>query len=179
MGGLQMPPRTSYLETRGLSLTTQRTKLVQEALKGSAEYLFFLDDDVIGPPNLLTALLSYELPIACGLYWAKKRIEERGLAAWMKVHENEYTSIDPNQDGQLIQVDVTGLGCALIHRSIFEKISEPFFEWLPDGVSEDFYFFEKVSREMGIKPMIDMKLKCDHIGLFRLTGDGTFTTLEK
>ncbi|KKN87078.1 hypothetical protein LCGC14_0263480 [marine sediment metagenome] len=177
--GLQMPPGTSYLEMRGLSLTTQRTKLVQEALARPIEYLFFLDDDILGPPDLLTTLLSYALPIASGLYWAKKRVEERGLAAWINVNNNGYLSIEPKQDGRLVQVDVTGLGCSLIHRSVFERTTFPWFEWPPEGPSEDFWFFEKVSRELGIKPMVDMELRCDHIGLFRLTGDGTFTTLEK
>lgn len=179
--GLQMPPGTTYLEMRGMSLTTQRTKLVLDALSGPAEYLFFLDDDVMGPPNLLATLLSYELPIAAGLYWAKKRIEERGLAAWMKASEdgNGYLPIELKQNGRLIQVDVTGLGCCLIHRSVFEKTTFPWFEWPPEGPSEDFWFFEKVSRELGIKPVVDMELRCDHIGLFALRGDGTFTTLEK
>ena len=46
-------------------------------------------------------------------------------------------------------------------------------------MSEDFYLFEKVSRELGIKPFVDMSLTFDHIGTFSVSVDGTFTTLEK
>jgi len=176
--GLKKPPGTTWLEMRGLSLTTNRTKLVMEALKTPAEYFFLLDDDIIGPDDGLITLLGYRLPIACGLYWAKKRREERGLAAWMK-HSDGYLAIDPKQDGRLVQVDVTGLGFALIHRSIFERTTLPWFEWDAQGESEDFFFYNKVSRDLGVKPLVDMSLRCDHVGLFRLTGDGSFTTLEK
>jgi len=175
--GLVKPPGTSYLEQRGLSLTTNRTGLVIEALKSDAEYFFFLDDDVIGPNELLATLLSHRLPIACGLYMAKKRKEERGLAAWMK-GSNGYAPIAPEQGARLVQVDVTGLGCALIHRSVFERVPQPWFVWEFGGISEDFFFFSKVFKEIGIKPIIDFEMKCKHIGTFIIDTDNTITTLE-
>ena len=181
LAGLQKPPGTGFLEIRGLSLTTSRTKLVMEALKTTAQYFFFLDDDLIGPDDALLTMLGYQLPIVSGLYMAKKRKEERGLAAWMKVQDDPpgYLPIDPKQNGRFAQVDVIGLGCCLLHRSIFERLSQPWFEWKVDGVSEDFYLFDKVSSELGIKPMLDMELGFSHIGTFLLDTDGSFTTLEK
>lgn len=179
--GLKKPPGTTWLEIRGLSLTTNRTKLVMEALKSPAEYFFFLDDDMIGSDDALITMVSYRLPIVSGLYWAKKRKEERGLAAWMKIQDNPlgYLAIDYKQNGRLVQLDVCGLGCALIHRSVFERTSQPWFVWDTEGPSEDFYFFEKVAKELGIKPMLDMELGFKHIGLFMIEPDGSFTTLEK
>jgi len=171
-------PGTAWFEQRGLSLTTNRTGLITEALKSDAEYFFFLDDDVMGPNNLLTTLLSHQLPIVCGLYMSKKRKEERGLAAWMKVRSNGYAAIAPEQAARMVQVDVTGLGCCLLHRSIFERVPPPWFVWEFGGISEDFYFFEKVFKEINVKPIIDMSLKCHHIGTFLLDVDNTFTTLE-
>lgn len=175
--GLIKPPGTSHLEQRGLSLTTNRTGLVIEALKSDAEYFFFLDDDIIGPNEMLTTLLSHRLPIACGLYMAKKRKGERGLAAWMK-RDGGYAPIAPEQGSRLIQIDVTGLGCALIHRSVFERVSQPWFVWEFGGISEDFFFFEKVYKEMEIKPIIDLAMKCRHIGTFIIDTDDNVTTLE-
>jgi len=171
------PPGTAWVEQRGLSLTTNRTGLVTEALKSGAEYFFFLDDDVMGPNDLLTSLLGHQVPIVCGLYMAKKKKEQRGLAAWMK-RGNGYMSIAPEQAARIVQVDVTGLGCCLIHRSIFERVSPPWFVWEFGGVSEDFYFFEKVFREVGVKPLIDMEMRCQHIGIFGLDTDNTLNTLE-
>lgn len=174
---LQKPDGTTWLEMRGLSLVTSRNGLVTEALKSDAEYLFFVDDDIIAPGNIIPVLMGHSRPIACGLYWAKKKKAERCLAAWMKVPAG-YAAIAPQQNGSLIQVDVTGLGCALVHRSVFEKISQPWFDWKYGGPSEDFYFYEKAAAEAGIKPVVDMSMACRHIGTFSIEPDGSFETLE-
>jgi hypothetical protein len=174
---LQKPPGTGWLEQRGLSLTTNRTGLVLEALKSDAEFFFFLDDDVICPNDIIITLRNYNRPIVCGLYMAKKKKGDRGLGAWIR-QEKGYAMIGQDQPGRLVQVDATGLGCALIHRSVLEKVSQPWFVWDWEGISEDFYFFEKVARETGIKPLIDMQMRCDHIGLFKMDTYGEFTTLD-
>ncbi len=149
-----------------------------EGLKSGAECLFFLDDDIIGPNDGLVKLLSIDLPIVCGLYMAKKSKEERGLAAWMKNPNGiGYLSIQLNQNGRYVYVDVTGLGFALIHRSIFERTTYPWFDWPVGGPSEDFFFYEKVARELGIHPVIDMECQVDHVGTFKLNCLNEFTTL--
>lgn len=177
--GLQKPAGTAWRESRGQALVTTRNSLAEDALKTNSEYLFFLDDDVIGPNDGLLTLLSLKLPIVCGLYWAKKPKESRCLGAWMKNPSEKYgyVPITGEQKGRHIQVDVTGLGFALIHRSVFEKLSKPYFDWPVSGPSEDFWFFEKVWNELQIKPVIDMDIRCAHIGVFMIEGDGSFTTL--
>ena len=178
--GLKRPQNTSWREARGQSLVTARNRLVDDALGTNAEYIFFLDDDVIGPGDGLMKLIDLKQPIACGLYWAKKRKEQRCLGAWMKNPGGPgFVAISGGQKGRLVQVDVTGLGFALIHRSIFEKLSKPYFHWPPEGPSEDFWFFEKVWKELQIKPVIDMECRCRHIGVFTIESDGGFQTLEK
>lgn len=175
--GLQKPPGTTWLESRGLSLTTNRTQLVRLALQHDTTHFFLLDDDVIAPNDVIPVLLAANQPIVCGLYMAKKAKEGRGLSAWMK-RGGGYVAIAPQQNGRYAQVDVTGLGCALIHRSIFERVPEPWFVWEPDSISEDFYFFEKVNKELGIKPIIDMEMRCLHLGTFAMNTGNEFTTLE-
>ena len=176
--GLQKPEGTQWLETRGQSLVTARNFLAQEGLKSGAEYLFFLDDDVFGPDNGLVTLMSTGLPIVCGLYMAKKKKEERGLAAWMKNPGGiGYLSIQLNQNGRFVSVDVTGMGFALIHRSIFERTSQPWFDWPVGGPSEDFFFFDKVAKEIEIKPVVSMDTQCKHVGTFVLDCLNEFTTL--
>ena len=174
---MQKPPGTTWLESRGLSLTTNRTKLVREALKSDATHFFLLDDDVIAPDDVIPSLLTANLPIVCGLYMAKKSKGQRGLSAWIKMGEG-YAAIGPQQAGRHVQVDVSGLGCVLIHRSIFERVPEPWFVWEPDSVSEDFFFFNKVSETLGIKPTADMECKCLHIGVFAMDTNDEFNTME-
>ncbi len=177
-GQLEKPPGTQWLESRGLSLTTNRTKLVRMALEKDITHIFFLDDDVIAPNDVITTLLQANLPIACGLYMSKKPKQERGLSAWMKnTNGSGYLPIAPQQNGRYIQVDTTALGCCLIHRSIFERVPEPWFVWEPDGISEDFFFFEKVAKELNIKPVVDMEVRCLHLGVFAMDTNNEFDTL--
>ena len=175
------------MEMRAYNLVTMRNYMAEEALKGGAEWLFWLDDDMMGPPNVLEALLAINKPIACGLYMAKKKASERGLAAWMETKTagspyapgvNGYMSIQRQQAGRVIQVDVTGLGCALINRSVFEKLPKPWFTWDVGALSEDFTFFERVWASQGIKPVLDMECKFDHIGVFKVNVEGEFSPLE-
>lgn len=179
--GMQKPEGTGWLEMRGLTLTTCRTALVLEALKAGATHVFFLDDDTICPNNIIPAFLSYNLPIICGLYMAKKKKAERGLTAFMRVQTQEgktgYMPIGYEQTEQFVAVDVTGLGCALIKREIFERTSQPWFQWDVGGESEDFFFFSKVARELNIKPICDRFMECEHIGLFKMNCKGEFETL--
>ncbi len=179
---MQKPAGMGWLEMRGFSLCTNRENLVKTALKAlNYTHLFFLDDDVLPPVDIIPQLVAADLDIVCGLYMAKKAKAERGLAAWVALPEGlRSIEYDQNRDGQerrWVECDVTGLGCAMIKRHVFERLSEPWFRWdVPPAPSEDFYFFFKTAHELGIKPIIDMNMKCGHLGSFVLDCDGTFET---
>jgi len=177
---LQKPEGTHWLETRGQALCTARNYLVKQGLATKAQRFLFLDDDVISPNDALVTMLQTDFPIVCGLYMSKKVKGDRGLAAWMKNPGGSgYLPIDPKQNGRFVSVDVTGMGIALIHRSVFERTSYPWFDWPVDGPSEDFWFFDKVAKETNIHPIIDREIRCQHIGLFMVDCDDTFTILPK
>jgi hypothetical protein len=184
---LAKPPGTSFLEMRGLALTTLRQSLAESALADpNNEWLMWLDDDVIGEEDSLHKLLSHRLPICTGWYWTKKKKGERGLSAWQAVNKplyngpwqrnqaKGYEAISIEQDARLVQCDVAGMGICLTHRSVFDGLSKPWFEWPVEGPSEDFYFFEKVAREKGIKPIVDMEVKSSHVGSFMIEPSGEF-----
>ena len=60
-----------------------------------------------------------------------------------------------------IKIRGSGLGCALIHRSVFEKMKYPYFKWTEyekgTQLSEDLYFSERV--EM----YLDTRVTCGHM----------------
>lgn len=171
----------AYLEARHYGVVQARNKLAEEALKTGAEWFFWLDDDLIGSPDCIDHLLAIGRPCACGLYMTKKFKGKRTLAAWMKVEtkqgvaaweqkkESAYLNISIPQPGRYVQVDVTGLGCALVHRSVFEKLPQPWFEWKDaGGRSEDFTFWERVWETQQLKPVVDMECQFEHIGTFKV-----------
>ncbi len=93
--------------------------------------------------------------------------------------------------GSLVEADVVGAGCLLIHRSVLEKMAyehpnpvhpnHPWFDWrvdvpptkLPDGtmvfpdgvpsMSEDFVFNLR-ARQLGFKTFVDSSVVCRHVG---------------
>lgn len=191
---MEKPPDTGYLEGRGYDLVTQRNNLATRAFETDAEWFFWLDDDMSGPTNALTALLAHakmlKIPVISGIYLTKKSHGQRGLSALQKVQTAGKTPWDKQnygymplplegQPGRFVSVDVIGLGCCLMHRSVFEKMKRPWFEWgdPTSGPSEDFLFFEKMWRELQIKPVVDMECQFEHFGMFRMNVKGEFNPL--
>lgn len=176
-GNMKKPVEVATFHARGFSLTTNRTFLVKKALEiPDLTHIFFLDDDTIPPDNVLEGLLAMQTPLAAGLYRAKKRKGEGGLAAWMYSQEHKgYMPINLDQKGRFVAVDVTGLGCCLIEKWVFEKLPEPWFRWdPPPGISEDFWFFSQCEGLLHIKPIVDMEMRCRHIGEVALDVEGNW-----
>ena len=191
---MQVPADNLLLERRGESLCTMRNGLAEQALQAGAEWLFFIDDDVIGPPEGLVTLLAvaehFKHKFVSGLYWAKKNQAQKCLAAWKKVEQrpagNEawakkqyaYASITNAQAGRYVMVDAVGMGFALIHCDMFRQLPKPWFVWNVGGVSEDFYFCEQAAEKLQIAPLVDMEMKCSHIGVYKVLPDGSFDLLQ-
>ena len=175
------------LSTSVPSLPLARNTLAKLALDAHADYLFFIDGDIlfdeISPNEGLRRLLASGKSIISGLYTAKT---DFGFvyAAWTMDRETRmYKSISkqtlskaPSQ--QPVQVDAIGLGCCLIHTDILRKMEKPFFHWDESGEqSEDFYFLEKASNlGHNYKPFVDVGLRLSHIGTMIVDSHGRFRT---
>jgi hypothetical protein len=185
---IQFPAGTQLFMSRGMPIDVTRETMVKSALDQGFEWIFFLDSDVILPPNAFENLFSHHLPIINGMYKAKK---PGGFfwAVWMKVKtpdNKEAFAPVATWTGRTIECDVIGTGCMLVHRSVFEKIRAtyphiPWFFWakersseildamkLPDPllreVSEDF-FFCLLAKKCGYQIIVDTDVKCKHISV--------------
>jgi hypothetical protein len=86
--------------------------------------------------------------------------------------QNEYigTYAMPGMDcTEPFLADTAGFGCVLVHRSVFEVLDVPYFKFLPDKCSEDFYFFVK-ARQKGFELWADPSLDLKHIGEPKMVG---------
>lgn len=155
----------------GMPYDHARNEACKALLQGSYEWLFFLDSDVIPPRDAVPRLLARNLPIVSGLYC--RRSPPHGLPVAIK-NGNWLQQYMP---GSLVEVDLVGAGCLLIHRTVLEKLppqqpGRAWFNWkvdlrehLPEGegLSEDFTFC-LWARKHGYKVILDTGVVCRHVG---------------
>lgn len=158
------------------------------ALKDSnVTHLYFMDYDVVPPPNTLQKLLGYDLPIVAGIYpmlvndklaWSFKV----GGDAGGKVGYGWYY-LDKSLPKGLTKATAVGGSTLLVKREVFEKIERPWFKMVYKAIdekgrcydyAEDEYFSKKVI-EAGYDIMVDPTIICDHFNyqsLFSLVVKG-------
>lgn len=147
-------PRTSYIYAG-------RNMCVDAAIEHKADYLLFLDSDMVFPPQTALRLMSHRKDIVGGTY--VKRVDPHPILG------------SPYEGGQLAQT--TGLqrmaelptGCMLIDMKVFDKFKPPYF-WHkphPSGglYGEDILFcHEAMERGFEIWADMDLSMKLGHIG---------------
>jgi len=182
---LIFPDRGNRIFLYGMPFDHARNQGCQRTLETGHEYLFFLDDDVIVPPDTILRLMNHNLDIVSGLYYRR----QLPLApVMMKEFLGKNTQWITNyQPDSLVEADLIGCGCLLIKRKVLEIMSPPWFEWKCDPFrwpdltsfercSEDFDFCRK-AQKLGFKLYVDTSIQCHHAGLSIVTAQG-FTPLQ-
>jgi hypothetical protein len=180
---LQCPVPFNIISNRGLPIDRARCDLVNQAQQMGASHILFLDSDVTMHPEAITRLWQWQLPIVCGIYGSKHGVP----GVWIenaKSGDARYTAVNPEVLAKVAESQhslfshpdmVVGAGCLLIDMEVFKKLKKPYFLWTQgrddDGVSEDFYFFEKC-REAGIPIHLDASVQCNHIDFCQLNWAG-------
>lgn len=167
------------LPLSGMPFDMARNVACMRALEMGATHIFFLDSDVAPQRNAVMRLLAHNKPLISGVYC--RRSPPHGVPVMLK-GGRWITDLPPNK---IIEVDVVGAGCLLIHRSILENLKPQrpeagrhWFDWrvdmqglLPPGrcLSEDFTFNFAVREQLGIPTLVDTGVQCRHIGLAEAT----------
>jgi len=147
----------------GLLPAWARNYLIDQFLKDSqAEYIFFVDSDTGIPPDALTKLVSAKKDIISGLYFGRVAPNNPIMK---KVQKDEYGKdrllpVTDYPEG-IIEVDMVGAGCLLIHKDVFSKIKKPYFFSPSIDYTEDAHFC-KEAKDMGYKIYVDTTVKCLH-----------------
>ena len=103
---------------------TNRVKVVVDFMSGPADWLFFMDDDTVFQRGTITSLVSRQRDFIAGIYFLPGKGGRNNPIAYMKAPGGFYRPVWDFPDGAVIQVDSVGMGCTLIHRSVFEKIKK-------------------------------------------------------
>jgi hypothetical protein len=148
-------PRTSIIEI-------SRYEAVQKCLARGVDYIFFVDSDLIFPPDALERLLAHDVPIVAATYM-QRRMPEVVLGV-------PFEDITPFRTG-LCEFLRMPIGFSLIKAEVFDAIEPPWFPvtWDPvkgEHTSEDYNFCDSV-RKAGYDLLVDLDLSHElgHIGI--------------
>jgi len=157
----------TYMMNWKYGVAETRMRLLLDAMNiPNLTHVCYIDSDIIPDgDDALAYLISDNVPFASGLYWNSFN---GGYAAWVGGQV-----IGPEQPAPVVPVDQVGMGFCLLHVSVFQTLKERGAPWpwfylhiepnqprLEYG--EDF-FFESLCNQCGIRPHVDMRVKCSHI----------------
>lgn len=148
---------------RGCYVHDNRDFIVNEAKKWGADYLFFIDTDIIAPPNTILRLLSHKKPVA-GATYVKRRSPHPILGATF----DSRLAIPAHGLHRFAELPT---GCMLIDMKVFDTIADggPHFRTpVINGKTkgEDIDFCHRcLEKDVHIFCDIDLSLELAHIGV--------------
>jgi predicted SAM-dependent methyltransferase len=166
--GQAMPLVSSAIDkfVIGKPIADARNEIVEFALSQGANYIYWLDDDVIPPPDAFLKMYKHRVDIINGVYWSKSN------PPMPLLFRNHFEG--PYWDwhvGDLIEIDAAGSGLTLVKTDVYRKIKEPWYSTdyasfpgvksAPPNNTEDLYFYWK-AREAGYKIWADTSIQAYH-----------------
>ena len=152
-----------------LQLITVKSSIVAQARNNGvelargfgADYIFFLDSDMMFPSTALFRLLLHKKDIVGATY--TKRVAPFEILGTKLAEQPAVLS------GDLLEMQRIPTGCLLIKMDVFEKLSKPYFRFDVDAqgaiVGEDYVFCDR-AREAGFRIWCDAVISREigHIG---------------
>jgi len=150
-----------------------RSTFAYMALKNpDVTHLYFMDSDVVPPPNTLQKLIGHDLPIVAGIYpmnvngkktWSFKGDSRNATYGGWQLH-----SI-PLPD-ELMNVTAIGGSTLLVKREVFEKMERPWFKIVYKAIDEEGHaydegedeYFSRIAIEAGYDIVVDPTIICQH-----------------
>lgn len=154
----------------GSLIYTSRNTLAQKAIEMEADYVLWLDSDMVFPPDLLERMMARlkkdDIDILTGLYFRRVRPFSPVLFDRLEMVGNvcnwsEFKDI-PEEP---FEVGGCGFGCVLMDTVVFFDVQSRFGSmFAPIGnTGEDLAFCWR-ARECGYKIICDPSIKCGHVG---------------
>ena len=141
-----------------------RSQLVESARDLNADYMLFLDSDMLFPADLLVKLLEHKKDLVC-TDASTRRPPYKTVVRTVAGDPIKYDA----KTEKLVELKGASLACCLINMNVFDKIERPYFLVTYSDkhhfLGEDYYFSNKV-REAGFSFWCDTELSrgIGHIG---------------
>lgn len=169
---------------RGYDVANARNRIGQMTVDSGYDYCLMVDNDEVLPKDALVNLLETEQSYAlCGtmvvgycLSRPSNAANSSGRTTAFKFGGKDYVVDDAYTAADLkalrdagttrVQIRGSGLGCALVHRSVFERMSYPYFKWVTYSsgaqLSEDLWFCEAF-KSINAPVFVDTRVGCGHM----------------
>lgn len=167
---LQQNPRFEfYQKTCGrMHVHVAREEMAKAALAANCDYLFMIDDDMIGPDDLFEQLYVLDKDIVAPLAFTRnfphKPVIYSCIEGWDSVTQTEhftnYSVMNYPKD-RLAQCDAVGFGAVLIKVECFRKMPQPWF-MNPYKTGEDINFCYQ-AKKYGFETWMDTRIKLGHV----------------
>ena len=148
-----------------------RNEIVEFALSQGANYIYWLDDDVVAPPDAFLKMYTHNKDIVNGVYWSKSNPP---MPLLFRNHmEGPYWDWHV---GDMIEIDAAGMGLTLVKTEVYKKIQNelggPWYSvdyasfagkdmGSPPNNTEDLYFYWK-ARKVGYMIWADTSIQAYH-----------------
>jgi len=174
-----------YQGTVGRTLTPiARERLAEQAMLNGADYLLFIDDDMICPVDLFERLYKRQKDIVGALaftrYSPHKPVIFNLTEGYDKVEKKSYytSTIYYNYPkDSLVECDAVGFGAVLINCKVFEKMNQPWFV-MNNAVGEDVQFCFDAGKA-GFKVYMDTAVKLGHLSTPKEINEKTYEAETK
>jgi hypothetical protein len=155
--------------TEGFTIAENRLYCVCQAMKKGCTHLFFVDDDMIFPPDTAHRLMAHgKEVVGVNLYSRCLPLKSTIIFPADSYDLDGDKMVEPTIPDHLFEVEGTTGGCLLIDLSIMDKLKKPWFgfetnEWGITTLGEDVWFMRRV-REAGYPVWCDPSIVAGHLG---------------
>ena len=175
---LKKPCQCKVAFESGSLVYMSRNHLALKAIENDFDYIFWLDSDMVFPPETLEMLMKDAesgMDFVSGLYF-KRCFPTYPVICDTVVHEmdesgdlvSEVTNYNDYPRDSVFEIAAAGFGCCLTKTDLIKRVAEKYrcspFEPLP-ALGEDYSFCKRVEG-IGAKMFCDSRVKAGHIGTF-------------
>lgn len=146
-----------------------RQIVMEKAIEGKCDRLFFMDDDTCTPKGGLTHLMKVmdedeRHPVAVSGYYLRRG--DPYTPVWACEKDGSWYQV--TAEGGVHEIHMTGLGCCLLDLKWMEKnLEQPWFRMKQDEkvtlITDDTVLFEGIRKSKGVI-LGDAFVQCAHIG---------------
>jgi len=168
---------------QGHVLTMQRNECIRNM---QGDWIIFIDDDMTWQPDAIAKLVethrTHQLDMVGGLCFQRGDPYQPTLYMRESPTEGNYMFLEHWEDGEVVEVDATGMAFVLITTRLLKAIAGEFpplevrqrnrapayFRWDERGFGEDLTFCQD-AKQTGAKIFVDTSIKVGHVGEMLVT----------